>query len=86
VILDRSGHGDVLARLHKHLGDNTNFCSVVAFTYWQEGDMGPDFIQQRSEFFAHSYIQKRLKEWAAEVFEQKNGLYAVHYSQQCQRV
>jgi len=48
--------------------------------------MGPDFIQQRSEFFAHSYIQKRLKEWAAEVFEQKNGLYAVHYSQQCQRV
>jgi hypothetical protein len=34
--------------------------------------MGPDFIQQRSEmFFAPSHIQKRLKEWGPEIFEQK---------------
>ena len=34
--------------------------------------MGPDFIQQRSEtFFAPSHIQKRLKDWGPEVFEQK---------------
>lgn len=72
VIVDMSGNGVVLGRLHKHLGDNMKFCSNVGFTHWEEGGMGPDFIQQRSEmFFAPSHIQKRLKDWGPEVFEQK---------------
>jgi hypothetical protein len=72
VIVDMSGNGDVLGRLHKHLGDNMKFCSNVGFTHWEDGGMGPDFIQQRSEmFFAPSHIQKRLKDWGPEIFEQK---------------
>jgi hypothetical protein len=72
VIVDMSGNGDVLGRLHKHLGDNMKFCSNVGFTHWEDGGMGPDFIEQRSEmFFAPSHIQKRLKDWGPEMFEQK---------------
>jgi hypothetical protein len=72
VIVDMSGNGDVLGRLHKHLGDNMKFCSNVGFTHWGNGGMGPDFIESRSEmFFAPSHIQKRIKDWGPEVFEQK---------------
>jgi hypothetical protein len=72
VIVDMSDNSDVLGRLHKHLGDNMKFCSNVGFTHWEDGGLGPDFIQQRSEmFFAPSHIQKRIKDWGREVFEQK---------------
>jgi hypothetical protein len=72
VIIDMSGNGEVLGRLHKHLGDNMMFCSNVGFTHWEHGGMGPDFIEQRSEmFFAPAHIQKRIKDWGPEVFEQK---------------
>ena len=72
VIVDMFGNGDVLRRWHKHFGDNMKFCSNIGFTRWGNGGMGPDFIQQRSEMFvAHSHIQKRLKDWGPEVFEQK---------------
>ena len=48
------------------------FCSNVGFTHWEDGGMGADFIQQRSEMlFAPSHIQKRLKDLGPEVFEQK---------------
>jgi hypothetical protein len=44
---------------------------TTGFTHWEYGDMGPDFIQQRSEmFFAPSHIQKRLKDWGPEMLEQ----------------
>lgn len=72
VIVDMSGNGDVLNKLHKHLGDNMKFCSNVGFTHWENGGMGADFIQQRSEmFFAPGHIQKRIKDWGPEIFEQK---------------
>ncbi|MBU3006149.1 DUF2855 family protein [Paraglaciecola arctica] len=72
VIVDMSGNGEVLGRLHKHLGANMKFCSNVGFTHWEDGGMGPDFIQQRSEmFFAPAHIQKRIKDWGSAVFEQK---------------
>lgn len=76
VIVDMSGNGDVLSRSHKHLGDNMKFCSNVGFTHWEDGGMGADFIQQRSEmFFAPSHIQKRLKDLGPEVFEQKTSAF-----------
>jgi hypothetical protein len=74
VIVDMSGNGELLGKLHKHLGANMRFCSNVGFTHWQDGGMGADFIQARSEmFFAPGHIQKRLKEWGPAVFEQKTS-------------
>lgn len=79
LIVDMSGNGRVLNDLHKHLGDNMKFCSNVGVTHWQEMKTGPDFIKQRSEFFfAPSQLQKRIKEWGMDGFEQQSGEYLKH--------
>lgn len=76
LIVDMSGNGQVLNDLHKHLGENMKFCSNVGVTHWKEIKTGPDFIKQRSEFFfAPSQLQKRIKEWGMEGFEEQSGKY-----------
>ncbi len=72
VIVDMSGNGKVLSALHKRLGDNMRYCSNVGVTHYDENEMGPDFIRERSAmFFAPGHIQKRSKEWGPGVFEKK---------------
>jgi len=79
LIVDMSGNGHVLNDLHKHLGDNMKFCSNVGVTHWKEMKTGPDFIKARSEFFfAPSQLQKCIKEWGMEGFEQRSGEYLAH--------
>jgi hypothetical protein len=76
VIVDMSGNGVVLNTLHKHLGDNMQFCSNVGVTHWHQSNMGPDFIRDRSQmFFAPSQIQKRLKDWGPQGFDAKSREY-----------
>ncbi|MEZ5894204.1 MAG: DUF2855 family protein [Parvularculaceae bacterium] len=70
VIIDMSGDGKVLGRLHKHLGDNMKFTSNVGVTHYSAAGMGPDFIKERSAmFFAPGHIQKRAQEWGPGAFE-----------------
>lgn len=72
VIVDMSGSGEVLGRLHKHLGDDMRFTSNVGVTHYAEAGMGPDFIRERSEmFFAPGHIQKRAKDWGPGAFDRK---------------
>ncbi len=72
VIIDMSGNGEVLGRLHKHLGDNMKFTSNVGVTHYDANAMGPDFIRERSEmFFAPGHIQKRAQEWGPGAFEKQ---------------
>ncbi|MEM8986308.1 MAG: DUF2855 family protein [Pseudomonadota bacterium] len=72
VIVDMSGNGAVLSRLHSRLKDNMKYTSNVGITHWDENDMGPDFIRERSHmFFAPGHIQKRSVDWEPGVFEQK---------------
>jgi len=72
VIIDMSGNGPVLGRLHKHLGDQMRYCSNVGLTHFEDNQMGSDFIRERSAmFFAPGHIQKRTKEWGPGIFEQK---------------
>ncbi len=72
VIVDMSGNGDVLSRLHSHLGDNMKYCSNVGVTHWEDNAMGEGFIKERSAmFFAPGHIQKRTAEWGPGVFDQK---------------
>jgi Protein of unknown function (DUF2855) len=72
VIIDMSGNGGVLGRLHKHLGDNMKYTSNVGVTHYDAAGMGPDFIRERSAmFFAPGHIQKRHQDWGPGAFEQK---------------
>jgi len=76
VIVDMSANGEMLSRLHGHLGDNMRFCSNVGLTHWDEAKPGPNFIQERSEmFFAPGHIQKRMKDWGPEGFEQRSSTF-----------
>ncbi len=70
VIIDMSGDGTVLGKLHKALGANMKFTSNVGVTHYDANDMGPDFIRERSQmFFAPGHIQKRAEEWGPGAFE-----------------
>lgn len=72
LIIDMSGDGAVLGRLHKHLGDNMKFTSNVGVTHYDANAMGPDFIRERSEmFFAPGHIQRRAQEWGPGAFEKQ---------------
>ncbi|MEK7266089.1 MAG: DUF2855 family protein [Pseudomonadota bacterium] len=72
VIVDMSGNGKVLSALHGHLGENMRYCSNVGVTHYDENEMGPNFIRERSAmFFAPGHIQKRSAEWGPGVFEKK---------------
>lgn len=72
AIIDMSGNGDVLGKLHKHLGDNMTYTSNVGVTHYDANAMGPDFIRERSAmFFAPGHIQKRAKDWGPGEFEKR---------------
>lgn len=72
VIVDMSGNAKVLASLHMHLGDQMKFTSNVGLTHWANTKPQEGFISDRSEFFfAPSHIQKRMKEWGPDGFDQK---------------
>lgn len=72
VIVDMSGNGRVLSELHRRLGGNMRYCSNVGVTHYDENEMGPHFIRERSAmFFAPGRIQKRAADWGPGVFEKK---------------
>ena len=72
AIIDMSGNGDVLGRLHRHLGDAMTYTSNVGVTHYEANAMGEDFIRSRSAmFFAPGHIQKRAKDWGPGEFERR---------------
>jgi hypothetical protein len=72
VIVDMSGNGELLSRLHAHLGENMRFTSSVGLTHHGHNTMGPDFIHERSAmFFAPGHIKKRTEDWGPGEFEKK---------------
>lgn len=72
VIVDMSGSGAVIGRLHRHLGEAMRFTSNVGITHYAEAGMGPDFIRERSAlFFAPSHIAKRTAEWGPGEFDRR---------------
>lgn len=72
VIVDMSGNGGLLSELHRHLGENMRYTSNVGLTHYDAGQMGPDFIRERSAmFFAPGHIKKRAEEWGPGEFQKK---------------
>jgi len=72
VIVDMSGNGSMLSELHRRLGVNMRYTSNVGLTHYDAGQMGPDFIRERSSmFFAPGHIQKRTEEWGPGEFQRR---------------
>jgi len=74
VIVDMSGNTEVMKNLHTHLGDNMKFTLKVGITHWSKTQAQEGIIEERSKFFfAPSHIQKRIKDWGAEGFDEKTS-------------
>jgi len=84
VIVDMSGNASLLAALHSHLGDNMLHCINVGLTHWEQSHSDEGVNSERSEFFfAPSHIQKRLKDWGPEGFEQKSTQFMFTTTRKC---
>lgn len=74
VIVDMAGNGEVLGRLHAHLGDNMKRCIKVGLTHWDEAKPGAGVIAERSKFFfAPTHIQQRMQDWGPDGFAKKTA-------------
>ena len=86
VIVDMAGNGKVLAKLHKHLGDQMKFTYNVGITHWADSRPQEGIIQERSKmFFAPGHIQKRMKEWGAKEFNQKSTQFLMQAAAKTQK-
>jgi len=84
VIVDMSANGEMLGRLHSHLGENMRFCSNVGLTHWDNAQAGEGYIQERSEmFFAPSQIQKRMQDWGSDGFQLKSSAFIHRTALKC---
>ncbi len=84
VIVDMSGSGEVLGRLHTHLGDNMKRCINVGLTHWDETTASAGVIKERSEFFfAPTHIQRRLQEWGPDGFAERTSRFMHETALKC---
>lgn len=73
LIIDMSGSGSVISRLHQRLNDNMRFTSHVGLTHYSDAGMGAGYIRERSEmFFAPGHIAKRNADWGKGEFERRS--------------
>lgn len=76
TIVDMSANGEIMGRLHQHLGDNLKFCSNVGLTHWESAKPGPGYNAERSQmFFAPGHIAQRIQDWGADGFEAKSSAF-----------
>lgn len=72
VFVDMAGDANVRAAIHNHFADRLTCSCAVGGTHWEQGG-GADNLPgaQPTLFFAPSQIQKRNKDWGAEVLQAK---------------
>ncbi|ABG42683.1 conserved hypothetical protein [Paraglaciecola sp. T6c] len=84
VIVDMSGSSDILTTLGAHLGDNLTYCINVGLTHWDEFSAESAAESDRSEFFfAPGHIQKRIKDWGPQGFEQRTMGFLAETAMKC---
>ncbi len=77
VMVDMAGSREILGTLHGSLGDKMLKCLTVGMTHWDnevtaEDALGQAMLRERTEFFfAPAHIQKRVKDWGYEGYNQK---------------
>lgn len=79
VIVDMAGSRKILGTLHGSLADKMLKCLTVGMTHWDnevtaEDALGQAMLGERTEFFfAPAHIQKRVKDWGHEGYNQKTS-------------
>ena len=79
VIVDMAGSREILGTLHGSLRDNMLKCLTVGMTHWDndvtaEDALGQAMLRERTEFFfAPAHIQKRVKDWGYDGYNQKTN-------------
>jgi hypothetical protein len=73
LIVDFAGNGELLGRLHSHLGPQLQYSCLVGASHWQQrGGLPKDLPGPEPKlFFAPSQAQKRLKDWGGEIFQRR---------------
>lgn len=72
VIVDMSGNGSLLSRLHGHLGEQMRMTAKVGLTHYDAAETSDGYIKDRSRFFfAPSHIAKRAQDWGPGEFEKR---------------
>ena len=73
LIVDFAGNGELLGRLHSHLGLQLRYSCLVGASHWQQrGGLPKDLPGPEPKlFFAPSQAQKRLKDWGGAVFQRR---------------
>ena len=79
VMVDMAGSREILGTLHRSLADKMLKCLTVGMTHWDnevtaEDALGQAMLRERTEFFfAPAHIQKRVKDWGHEGYNQKTN-------------
>lgn len=79
VMVDMAGSREILGTLHGSLSDKMLKCLTVGMTHWDneitaEDALGQAMLRERTEFFfAPAHIQKRVKDWGHEGYNQKTS-------------
>ena len=79
VMVDMAGSREILGTLHGSLADKMLKCLTVGMTHWDnevtaEDALGQAMLRERTEFFfAPAHIQKRVKDWGHEGYNQKTS-------------
>jgi hypothetical protein len=81
VMVDMAGSREILGTLHMSLGDNMLKCFTVGMTHWDnevtaDDALGQAMLRDRTEFFfAPAHIQKRVKDWGYEGYNNKTNVF-----------
>lgn len=74
VLVDMSGDGPVLGRIHRHLGNHLKHSCIVGATHWNAGPREEGLPGPAPEFFfAPGQIQKRAADWGPAGLQQRIG-------------
>jgi NADPH:quinone reductase-like Zn-dependent oxidoreductase len=74
VFVDMAGNGHVVRAVHEHFRDQLKHSCSVGMTHWEAPRAAGDLPGPKPDFFfAPTQIQKRVKDWGAEGFQQRVG-------------
>ncbi len=74
VYVDFAGNSQLRSKLHHHFGDQLKYSCQVGLSHWNQATP-PEKLPgpEPQTFFAPTQLQKRIKEWGGNVFQQKLG-------------
>lgn len=74
IFVDMAGNSDIQLAVHKHFQNGLQYSCQVGLTHWDRLGFNADLPGPAPQlFFAPSQVEKRLKEWGAEGFQQRLG-------------